>query len=137
MDNLNQKVPEYVDYLDLNHRYYIVIALCKELEDQLYDCHFTDNNGNFLDGYEGMWFDEKSFILMEKYLFNFIDAECDMLINMYEEEYADADKLPKIKEITKRMIYNSDNQDFIQLANKFLAIIEKAISLNTIVGFCF
>ncbi len=137
MDNTNQKTSEYVEYLDLNHRYYIVIAQEKKYEDHLYDCQFTDDKGDFLEGYEGMWFDEKSFLLMEKYLFNFIDAECDLLINMYEEEYADSDKLPKIVEITKRMINNSDNQNFINLANKFLTIVEKAISLNTFVGFCF
>jgi hypothetical protein len=39
---------------------------------------------------------------MEKYLFNFIDAECGLLINMYEEEYAEHDILPQILEITNR-----------------------------------
>ena len=137
MDNVNSKKLEYVDYLDLNHRYYIVIALRKELEDHLYDCSFTDDKGDILEGYEGMWFDEKAFLLMEKYLFNFINAECDLLINMYEEEYIDLDQLSKAEEITKCMINNSDNREFIKLANKFLSIVKKAISLNTFVGLCF
>lgn len=131
------KVPGYVDYLDLNHRYYIVIALKEGLESEFYTCHFYDDNGEIRDNYLGFWFNEKVFLLMEKYLFNFINKECGLLINMYEEEYAEPEQLPKILEITNRMICNSDNDEFLKYANQFKTIVEKAIELQTVVGFCF
>ncbi len=74
---------------------------------------------------------------MEKYLFNFIDAECDLLINMYEEEYAEPGYLPQILEITNRTINSCDNDEVLKLVKEFRALVEKAIELNTVVGFCF
>lgn len=132
-----EKLPGYVEYLDLKHRYYIVIALKKELEDNIYDCHFFDENGDIKEGYQGFWFDEKLFLLMEKYLFNFIDAECDLLINMYEEEWAEPEILPHILEITDRTINNCDNDEVLKLAKEFRSLVEKAIDINAVVGFCF
>ncbi|MCR5662744.1 MAG: hypothetical protein K6G50_11560 [bacterium] len=132
-----KNIPGYVEFLDLNHRYYIVIALKEGLESEIYTCHFYDDSGDINDNYLGFWFNEKVFLLMEKYLFNFINQECGLLINMYEEEYADPEQLPKILEITNRMICNSDNDVFLEYANQFKAIVEKAIELQTIVGFCF
>ena len=74
---MNNYIPGYTEYLDLNHRYYIVIALKKELENNIYDCHFFDEKGEIKEGFDGFWFDEKLYLLLEKYLFNFISAECD------------------------------------------------------------
>ena len=137
MKNDNNIVPGQVEYLNPKHRYYIVIALKKDLENNIYDCHFFDDNGDIKDGYQGFWFDERMFLLMEKYLFNFIDAECDLLINMYEEEYAEPGYLPQILEITNRTINSCDNDEVLKLIKEFRTLVEKAIELNTVVGFCF
>ncbi len=126
-----------VDYLDLQHRYYIVIALSKEAENHLYDCQFYDDKGDIKEGYEGFWFDEKAFLLMEKYFFNFIDSECNLLINMYEEEFAFPEQLPNILEIIDRMSNECDNDKVLKLAKDFRSLVVKAIELNTPVGFCF
>ncbi len=40
MKNDNNIVPGQVEYLNPKHRYYIVIALKKDLENNIYDCHF-------------------------------------------------------------------------------------------------
>ena len=78
---MGNRIPREVKYLDLNHHYYIVIALKKEFEDHLFDRHFFDDNGNIKEGYDGFWFNEKMFYLMEKYFFNIIDEECDLIID--------------------------------------------------------
>ncbi len=128
MDN----IPGYTEYLDLNHRYYIVIALKKELENNIFD-----EKGDIKEGFEGFWFDEKLYLLLEKYLFNFISAECDLIIHMYEEEFAEPEILPQILEIIDRTINNCDNEEVLNPAKEIRRIVEKAIELNTVVGFCF
>ena len=128
---------QHAQYLDLNHRYYIVIALNKEAENSLFDCHFFDNQGDIKKDYEGFWFDEKMFLLMEEYFFNFIDAECDLLINMYEEEFVFPDKLPHVLSIVNRLMKDCDHDEVLVLAQKLRKLIEKAIELDTAVGFCF
>lgn len=133
MDNTLQ----HTKFLDLNHRYYIVIALNKEAENSLFDYHFFDDNGDIKKDYEGFWFDERMYLLMEEYFFNFIDAECDLLINMYEEEFVFSDKLPQVLSVVNKMIKECDNNEVLELAEKLQNLIEKAIKLNTAVGFCF
>ena len=137
MEDKKDIMPGYVEYLNPKHRYYIVIALNKELENNIYDCHFFDDNGDIKEGYQGFWFDERMFLLMEKYLFNFIDAECNLLINMYEEEYAEPELGPQILEITDRTINNCDNEEVLKLAKEFRSLVERAIELKTVIGFCF
>ena len=132
INNLGQ-----VEYLDLKHRYYIVIALSKEAETHLFDCQFFDEKGDIKEGYDGFWFDERMFLLMEKYFFNFIDSECDLLINMYEEEFAFSDQLPQIMNIIDRMTNECDNDEVLELAKEFRRIVAKAIEIDTAVGFCF
>ena len=128
---------QHTKYLDLNHRYYIVIALNKEAENDLFDCHFFDDNGDIKKDYDGFWFNERMFLLMEEYFFNFIDAECDLLINMYEEEFVFSDKLPQVLSIVNRMIKECDNNEVLEMAEKLMNLIEKEIKLDTAVGFCF
>ena len=64
-------------------------------------------------------------------------AECGLLINMYEEEYAEPDILPQILEITNRTINNCDNEEVLKLAKEFRSLVEKAIDLKAVVVFCF
>ncbi len=135
----------HVEYLSLNHRYYVVIALRKELEDSIFDCHFFDDNGNIKEGFEGFWFNEKVFLTVEKYLFDFINSECGLWIDMYEEEDIFPEKLRQALEITNRQILTvekdadkiPDSDVFLETAGKIKALIEKAIALDTVVGFCF
>lgn len=126
-----------VEYLNLMHRYYIVIAQGEEYLDHLYDCHFFDDNGDIMEGYEGFWFNERLFLLMEKYFFIPIDDECNLLINMYEEEYAEPEILPKVLEIVNRQLMNCDNDEAFELGNQLRDVIVKAIEVNSPVGFCF
>ena len=76
-------------------------------------------NGGYKGKYDlpggGMKFHEDTYLLMEKYLFDFINVECDLLINMYEEEWIDGENLSKTLEITGRMISNCDNKEFHEL----------------------
>ena len=47
---MTKYIIHHVEYLDLNHRYNVVIALKKELEDSLFDCHFFDDEGDIKEG---------------------------------------------------------------------------------------
>jgi hypothetical protein len=118
--------------------YYILVPVNDEASDILSDYAFYDKESDRVkDGFLYMKFHEDKYCLMEEYLFNFIDAECDLMINMYEEEFADQEHLPSILEITERMIDSSDNEEFIELANEFKGLVQKAIDFNTCIGFFF
>ena len=125
-------------YLDLNKWYYIVVPMNQTTYDELCDNSFYDNENDCVkEGFLYMRFHEDAYCLMEEYLFNFIDAECDLFINMYEEEFAEKEILPMILEITNKMISSSDNEEFVILANEFRELVEKAILYETCVGFIF
>ena len=127
----------YVKYLDLNKWYCVVVPKDQEAYDLMCDYKvWDDEKQDVRDCYYFMKFHEDLYLLMEEYLFNFIDDECDLLINMYEEEWIEGDNLPKALEITDRMINNSDNEEFLKLAKEFRELVKKAIELNTCVG-CF
>ena len=131
-------IPGYKEYLDMEKWYYILVPVNDEANDALSDYAFYDREADKVkDGFLYMRFHEDEYCLLEEYLFNFIDAECDLLINMYEEEFADPEVLPSILEITERMINSSDNEEFIRLANEFKGLVEKAIQYNTCIGFFF
>ncbi len=135
---MNNNIPGYKEYLDMDKWYYILVPVNDEANDALSDYAFYDKEADKVkDGFLYMRFHEDKYCLMEEYLFNFIDAECDLLINMYEEEFADQETLPSILEITERMINSSDNEEFIKLANEFKKLVEKAIQYNTCIGFFF
>lgn len=135
---MNNNIPGYKEYLDMDKWYYILVPVNAEANDALSDYAFYDNEADKVkDGFLYMRFHEDKYCLLEEYLFNFIDAECDLLINMYEEEFADPEVLPSILEITERMIDSSDNEEFIGLANEFKKLVEKAIQYNTCIGFFF
>lgn len=127
----------YVKYLDLNKWYCVVVPKDKDAYNEMCDYKvWDDDKGDVRDIYWFMKFHEDKFYLMEEYLFNFIDAECNLLINMYEEEWIEGENLQKTLEITDRMINNCDNEEFLILAKKFRQLVEKAIEANTCVG-CF
>ena len=135
---MNNDIPGYNKYLDMDKWYYILVPITDEANEALSDYSFYDKEADRIkDGFLYMQFHEDNYCLMEEYLFNFIDAECDLLINMYEEEFADQEVLPSILEITERMIDSSDNDKFIKLANEFKGLVEKAIYYNTCIGFFF
>ncbi len=125
----------YVKYLDLKKWYCVVVPKDAKAYEAMcnYDI-WDDEKADVRDCYYFMKFHEDSYVLMEKYLFNFIDAECNLLINMYEEEWIEEDNLSKALEITERMMNNSDDEKFLELAGEFLGLLKKALELKTCVG---
>ncbi len=125
----------YVKYLDLNKWYCVLVPKNENAVNDMADYNFWDEAKNDVrDDYLFIKFHEDTYLLMEKYLFNFIDAECNLLINMYEEEWIEGENLQKTLQITDRMINNCDNDEFIELAKEFRMLVEKAIEYNTCVG---
>ena len=129
---------EFKEFLDLKHRYFILVPKDEGALDELYEGQFYDDDNNCVkEHYLHMEFDEKAFLLLEEYLFNFIDAKCDLIITMYEEEWAEPEKLGDILMLTDSMIGNCDNERFIELANRFRKLVIAAQSLNMPVVFYF
>ena len=74
--NNYDSVPGFSGHINTNHIYYIATAINKDLENDLIDCHFWDDEKKkFREGIIGMSFNESTYYLMEKYLFNFINTE--------------------------------------------------------------
>ena len=133
----NNIVPGQVEFLDLEHPYLILVPKDENGLNLLYDGNIYTDKGEICDKFHSMKFDEKQFLLMEKYLFNFICLECDVIITMYEEEWVDGDKLKTIQKLTEYSLNTSDNEEFIELANKFLNLVKLAIELKTSLVFYF
>ena len=82
----------HVDLLDPEKDYLIIVPINDEGVDELY------RNDIFKDDYisknmQDMVFHEDMYIYMENRLFDIINVEMDILINMYEEEIVDSEKL--------------------------------------------
>lgn len=81
--------------------------------------------------------DEYFYLESKKYL-DFLNVECDCIIDLYEDEDIPNDKLIKALEITQILIKNSNDEKFIHLANKFVEIFNLAIQSNTYVNiYCY
>ena len=130
-------IPGYVEYLDLTHPYLVLVPKNDEGLDLLYDAHIYSDCGKINEKLEYMQFNEKQFLLLEKYLFNFLCDSCDLIITMYEEEWVEGEKLIDVLSITNQAINNSDNQEFIILAKRFRELVQMAIELKTSLVFYF
>ena len=75
--------------------------------------------------------------MMEKCFFSFIDKECNLIITMYEEEFAEPELLPRELDIVDRQMMDCDNDEVLELAKRLRSIVIKAIEVNSPVGFCF
>ena len=125
----------YVKYLNLKKWYCVLVPKDEKAMNEMAVYNFWDESKNDVqDEFLFMKFHEDTYLLMEKYLFNSIDAECDLLINMYEEEWIEGDNLLKTLEITDRMINNCDSEKIAELAKEFRSLVESAIQYGTCVG---
>lgn len=130
-------VPGRVEFLDLKHQYLILVPRDERGLNLLYDGHIYTEKGEVSDKFYSMRFNEKQFLLMEKYLFNFICLECDLIITMYEEEWVEGDKLITIQKLTEKALNVSDDEKFIELAKQLLNLVRLAIELKTSLVFYF
>ena len=124
-------------YLDLTHEYYILVPLSKEAMDRVYRYEIYGDNGEISDVFLSMTFYEDTFCYIEPRLFDYINACCNLLLNMYVEEYVETEDLPKVLELTKDLIANSDEECFIAFAKEFQRLVEVAVEKETCIGFCF
>ena len=74
---------------------------------------------------------------MESRLLDFINVEMGTLINMYEEEIIESDRISQLLDLVDLLIRNSDDERFLQFAEEFRALLQLAIDHHTSVGFCF
>lgn len=118
------------------HEYRILVPIDKEAAAKLYQGEiYTD--GEISSDMVGLVFKEDTFYYMESKIFDFINVECNTLINMYEEEILDADKLDKAGAVVELIIRNSDDTQVLAFTGILLDLIRSAKKYGTIVGFYF
>jgi len=84
-------------------------------------------------------FDSTEYFYLEnmKYL-DFINVNCDTLIDLYEEEVIPNEKLKNALEITELLKNNSSDEKYNELLTRFIDIFKKAIDAGTFVGvYCY
>ena len=126
----------HVDLLDPEKDYLIIVPINDEGVDELY------RNDIFKDDYisknmQYMVFHEDTYIYMENRLFDIINVEMDMLINMYEEEIVDSEKLNKLLSVVDMLIRNCDDKKSLTFMSEFRNLVQIAIDHKTVVGFYF
>ncbi len=111
-------------YLPLNEKGIEELEKCQETEtENLKVYEFSPND---------------YFYLENKRYFDFLNVECDCLIDLYEETNITYDKLQNAIEITEILIKQSTDKRFIELGNEFLEIFRKAKQSNTYVNiYCY
>ncbi|MBD5465854.1 MAG: hypothetical protein HDR22_08570 [Lachnospiraceae bacterium] len=72
-------------------------------------------------------------ILDDTGVFDKINEKCGIIIDDYEEEVLELDKIPIALEIVNQLINNNENKELIKLKR----ILSLAITYKTIVGFDF
>ncbi len=81
---------------------------------------------------------EDYFYLETKKYLDFLNVECEVLIDLYEDENIPNDKLNNAIEITRILRDNSSEERFVYLANKFIDIFKLAKKCNTYVNiYCY
>jgi hypothetical protein len=143
-DNIERfEIRDYVDinskntdYLDLDNKYRILVPLNDKATECLYGYDIYEN-GEIRSDIVGIEFHEDTFYYMENRLFDFINVECDLLINMYEEEVLENNQLDKAMNITQIIIDNTDDEALLDFAHKLLRLMNLAKESGTVVGFYF
>ena len=66
--------------------------------------------------------EDEDFEYYETRVFDFINVECNILIDKYEEETLECNKISKAIEIVKILLNNSDDQKFVEFAKRLLEL---------------
>lgn len=136
-------VDEYVDinsesggYLNLSHSYRILVPKNSDAAERLYVYDIYDN-GEICSDMVCLEFHEDTFYYMESRILDFINVECDLLINMYEEEVLENEQLDSAINIVDILVRNSDDDAVITFGKKLLDLMRLAKECGTVVGFYF
>ena len=83
---------------------------------------------------EEMVLSEEKYKKLEKMgIFEKINEACDVIIDDYEEEVLELDKIPIAQEVIKKFISNNESEELMELKR----MLDLAVSYKTIVGFDF
>ena len=125
-----------------NRDYYILTPLNKRaIEDlcrrKIYKRHCKADECIIKDTFKAMIFKEDTYFYLEDNLFTLINAECDVMIDIYEDEIIWNEQLETVLELTNSLLESSNDERFIKLATEFKSLVELAIKKKTVIGFCF
>ena len=124
-------------YVNLSHEYKIIAPKTPEAMEKLYRYDIYAESGEIDSCFESMTFYEDSYYPLENILFDPINAKCDSLINMYEEEVIEYEHLDKVKEVVDgldEMVIDSNIQ---KLIDRIVELLNCAIANETGLGFYF
>ena len=119
-----------------NKEYRILVPLNGDAEERMYRYDLYQD-GEIRPEFYGIEFHEDTFYYMETRLFAFLNVECGLLINMYEEEVLDNDLLDKAIKVINLVISHSEDDVLFEFANKLIDCINVAKQQSTVVGFYF
>lgn len=77
--------------------------------------------------------EEQHKILYDTGVFGLINDRCNIIIDSYEEEWLEFDKIPIAIEVVNQLIKSNPNEQLV----KFKRMLDMAIAYKTIVGFDF
>ena len=77
--------------------------------------------------------EERYKVLNDTGVFDKINEKCDIIIDDYEEEVLELDKIPMALEVVNQLIESNSNEELIKLKN----MLDLAVTYKTIVGFDF
>jgi len=124
-------------YVNLSHEYKIIAPKNAEAMEKLYRNDIYDESGKIDSCFESMTFYEDSYYPLEDILFDPINAKCDSLINMYEEEVIEHEHLDKVKEVIDGLDETVIDSNIKNLIEKFVYLLNCAIANETGLGFYF
>lgn len=77
--------------------------------------------------------EERYKVLNDTGVFNEINEKCDIIIDDYEEEVLELDKIPMALEVVNQLIESNSNEELVELKK----MLDLAVTYKTIVGFDF
>lgn len=122
--------------INLSNEYRILVPFDDKTEERMYRYDLYQD-GEIRPEFYGIEFHEDTFYYMETRLFGFLNVECGLLINMYEEEVLENDLLDKAINVINLVIDNSEDDVLSDFANKLIDCINIAKQQGTVVGFYF
>lgn len=128
-----------IKILDPEKPYYILVPKSDDFSERLYRYEIYNDKGVDTDAFLYIEFREEFYYEIEQRLFDFINKQCNLYINMYEEEVIEPEQLSTVLGLTKNSMANLSSEDdkYLDFYKEFIALLNYAIEHQVPVGLYF
>ncbi len=128
-----------IKILDPEKPYYILVPKSDDFSERLYRYEIYNDKGVDTDAFLYIEFREEFYYEIEQRLFDFINKQCNLYINMYEEEVIEPEQLSTVLGLTKNSMANLSSEDdkYLDFCKEFIALLNYAIEHQLPVGLYF